>query len=282
MKFTYRKIKVGALTLRVAQAGNNGNKASALPPLLLLNGIGFNAELMEPLARALATDENGESNGRAIVIPDMPGCGGSPDPAGNWLMYRLSGAISEMMAQLHPGRSFDCLGFSWGGALAQQIAVQASRRVERLMLISTTCGLPVAPANPDVVKRLFDPEEYVDPRRLTSNFIALLEESGAGAGLMKRFRSPTPAGVGNQLLALTGWSVAPMLPFVRVPTLLVGVVDDAVVPFAHHHMLTCLMPHASVLNVGSGGHLTSLASPEKIAPDMRRFLAGESVARGRA
>lgn len=248
-------------------------RADNVPPLLLLNGIGFNAELMEPLALALARPGEDAPNGRAVVIPDMPGCGGSPDPTGSPLMCALSSAVTAMMDGLHPGRPFDCIGFSWGGALAQQIAVQASRKVTRLGLISTTSGLPLAPANPEVIKRLFDPKEYVDPRQLAANFRALLAEGGASAMLMQRFRTPSPQGLGNQLLALTGWTVAPMLPFVRVPVALVGVSDDAVVPYAHHTMLSCLMPHARTIEIRTGGHLSALASPERVAPSLRQFLA---------
>ncbi|WP_230278837.1 alpha/beta fold hydrolase [Croceicoccus sp. Ery15] len=270
MEFDYREIRAGGLTMRAALL-DGGNDAA--PPLLMLNGIGFNAELMEPLALALAKPGPDAPLGRSIVIPDMPGCGGSPDSNAHVMMYALSEAVIGMMEALHPGRHFDCIGFSWGGALAQQIAVQASRRVTRLGLVSTTSGLPLAPANPDVIKRLFDPKEYVDPRRLTANFRALLAEGGANATLMQRFRTPTPQGLGNQLLALTGWTAAPMLPFIRVPVALVGVADDAVVPYAHHTMLGCLLPHAQKIELRSGGHLSALARPERVSHALREFLA---------
>ncbi len=272
MQFDYRNISVGGLTMRAALL-DHGGKSTQAPPLLMLNGIGFNAELLEPMATELAKPGPDAPEGRTIVIPDMPGCGGSPDSQSHMLMCGLSSAMTDLMEALHPGRPFDCIGFSWGGALAQQIAVQASRRVTRLGLISTTSGLPVAPTNPEVIRRLFDPEEYLHPSRLAANFRALIAEGGAGANLMRRFRSPSPQGLSSQLLALTGWSVAPMLPFVRVPVVLVGVADDAIVPYAHHTMLGCLVPHAQKIELRSGGHLSSLAHPERVAPALRKFLA---------
>lgn len=272
MQFDYRNISVGGLTMRAAVLDNGGSTTPA-PPLLMLNGIGFNAELLEPMATELAKPGPDAPEGRAVVIPDMPGCGGSPDSQRHMLMCGLCSAATDLMEALHPGRPFDCFGFSWGGALAQQIAVQASRKLTRLVLISTTSGMPVAPTNPEVIRRLFDPEEYIHPERLATNFRALIAEGGAGANLMRRFRSPSPQGLSNQLLALTGWSVAPMLPFVRIPVALVGVADDAIVPYAHHTMLSCLVPHAKKIDVASGGHLASLAHPERVAPALRRFLA---------
>lgn len=272
MQFEYREIRAGGMTMRAAVL-DRGEPGTDNPPLLMLNGIGFNAELMEPLAMALAQPGPEAPQGRAVVIPEMPGCGGSPDPDQHLLMCSLSGAVTELMEALHPGSAFDCVGFSWGGALAQQIAVQSARQLTRLALISTTSGLPLGPANPDVIRRLFDPKEYVDPLRLSSNFHALLAEGGANATLMRRFRTPSPQGLGSQLLALTGWTAAPLLPFVRVPVALVGVADDAIVPYAHHTMLGCLMPHATKIEVESGGHLAPLARPANVSPALRAFLA---------
>ncbi|MFP5218264.1 MAG: alpha/beta fold hydrolase, partial [Actinomycetes bacterium] len=54
---------VGDATVRVATWGQG-------PPLLLLNGIGGNVEMWEPLARRLP--------GRRLVMPEMPGTGQSP------------------------------------------------------------------------------------------------------------------------------------------------------------------------------------------------------------
>ena len=273
MQFDYREIRAGGMIMRAAVLDCREQEPDG-PPLLMLNGIGFNAELMEPLAMALAEPGPDAPKGRAVVIPEMPGCGGSPDPEQTLLMCSLSSVVTELMEALHPGRAFDCVGFSWGGALAQQIAVQSARRLTRLALISTTSGMPLAPANPNVLRRLFDPKEYVDPLRLSSNFHALLAEGGANATLLRRFRTPSPQGLGSQLLALTGWTAAPLLPFVRVPVALVGVADDAIVPYLHHKMLGCLLPQATKIELASGGHLASLARPANVWTAPRAFPPG--------
>jgi len=238
--------------------------AAAAPPLLLLNGIGFNAELMEPLADTLPS--------RTIVCPDMPGCGGSPDPAVPYLMPRLAAAMVALMERRFPGQAFDCLGFSWGGALGQQIAVQAPRQMDRLMLISTNAGLPLPMGDLGIWNRLLDPTEYADPQRLSRNFRQLLREGGANAGLMRRFTSPSAAGALCQIGALAGWSAAPLLPFLRMPVLLIGVGDDAIVPIVHQQALACFIPQAETMELPSGGHLTPLASPEQISTRIAAFL----------
>ncbi|MBB3988680.1 alpha/beta fold hydrolase [Croceicoccus naphthovorans] len=265
MAFTFRTITVEGLTLRVGFK----NAASQATPLLMLNGIGFNAELMEPLSRQFP--------GRPIVCPDMPGCGQSPDPVLPYTMSRLSRAMLALMETEFPDRPFDLLGFSWGGALAQQIATSAARRVNRMVLLAAPSGMPLPFANPEVMRRLLDPTEYVDPTLLSENFHALLQEGGAGAGLLRRFVMPSPRGVGSQVLALAGWSSAMLLPFVRMPVLLAGMAEDPIVPIAHQRALSCLIPQAETVEFRQGSHLLPLALPDKVGAQLAAFMAGDET-----
>lgn len=267
MAFAYRKITVEGLTFRVGRSGT-GSPHGAVP-LLMLNGIGFNAELMEPLSRQFP--------GRPIVCPDMPGCGKSPDPVLPYTMQRIARAMDQLMVREFPGRAYDCLGFSWGGALAQHIAVLSPRRVTKLALVATTSGLPLPIANPEVLRRLLDPAEYIDPGKLAENFRALLDEGGASAGLLKRFITPTPAGVGCQIAAMAGWSAAPMLPFLRMPVLLAGMIEDPIVPIAHQRALSCLIPQAETLEFRAGSHLLPLCLPDRVGQQLQDFLSPAPV-----
>lgn len=262
MSFTYRKQTVEGLTLRVGRRGA-GTPHDAVP-LLMLNGIGFNAELMEQFSRQFPN--------RPVICPDMPGCGKSPDPVLPYTIARMARAMVALMEREFPGRRFDVIGFSWGGAVAQQIAVTAPRKMERLALVATTSGLPLPIANPEVLRRLLDPVEYINPAKLTENFLALLHEGGATSGLLRRFMSPTPHGVGCQVGALAGWSAAPLLPFLRMPVLLTGMVEDIIVPIAHQRALACLIPHARTIEIPTGNHLLPLAVPEKVAPGVLAFF----------
>lgn len=262
MPFTYRNVTVDGLTLRIGQMG--GRSPSHAVPMLLLNGIDFNAELMEPLARAMTA--------RPILCADMPGCGKSPDPKMPYTMSRIASVMTNLMHREYPDRRFDCLGFSWGGAVAQQIAVQSARSIERLALISTTSGLPLPFGNAEVMARLLDPVEYARPDKLSENFHAMLLEGGANAGLLRRFSTPTPMGVSCQVTALSGWSVAPLLPFLRVPVLLAHMAEDAIVPIAHQQALTCFIPQAENFEIASGGHLLPLAMPDKVAERLNAFF----------
>src|SRR5436309_5339649 len=121
-----RTISVKGQRLRIAIRPGNG----ARPPLLLMNGIGVNLEVLQQFVDAL-------DPAIEVIRFDVPGTGGSPVPI---LPYRpaiLACLVARMLDQLGYGQ-VDVLGISWGGGLAQQFAVQRPRRCRRLVLVSTS------------------------------------------------------------------------------------------------------------------------------------------------
>src|SRR5215510_5349588 len=142
--------EVEGRTLRVGV--RPGDKAQ--PPLLLFNGIGANIELFEPFLDAL--------HGPEAIIFDVPGVGGSPAP---WWPYRPS-LLAQLSARLLDQlghEQVDVLGFSWGGALAQQFAYQHAKRCRRLILAATSAGAFMVPGRVSVLARLVNPERYLRP-----------------------------------------------------------------------------------------------------------------------
>ena len=106
-------------------------------PLLLMNGIGANLELLQPFVDALP-------EATPVIRFDVPGTGGSPTPT---LLYRfpaLAWLVGRMLDKLHY-QYVDVLGISWGGALAQQFALQNRWRCRRLILVSTATGAIMIP-----------------------------------------------------------------------------------------------------------------------------------------
>jgi pimeloyl-ACP methyl ester carboxylesterase len=145
---TYRAdttfVRVGPTRVRVRTAGSG-------PPLLMIMGIGGNLHMWEPLAAQLTK--------RELIMFDFPGTGGSgpsflpPTMAANALFTNL------LLRKLDYGR-IDVLGYSWGGVLAQQLAIQHPRSVRRLVLASTTVGLGGVPPGPMVSARMMTPRRY--------------------------------------------------------------------------------------------------------------------------
>ena len=105
----------------------------AQPPLLLCNGIGSSLDVLMPFVEAL-------DPAIGVIAFDVPGVGGSPLPRRPYRFGGLARLVGSLVQQLGHSR-FDVLGISWGGGLAQQIALQNPRRCRRLVLVSTGTGL---------------------------------------------------------------------------------------------------------------------------------------------
>jgi poly(3-hydroxyalkanoate) depolymerase len=254
--------QIDGRTLRVARWLSA--KKSANLPLLFFNGIGANIEAMAPLAQML--------NDRDFITFDMPGVGGSPEPVvpyNAWMMARIA---AQLLDKFDIPR-VDVMGVSWGGAMAQQFALQHNARVNRLILAATTAGMIMIPGNPKALLKMADPRRYIDPAFMAKHFKTLY--GGATDGKedhIGRITPPTKIGYFYQLMAMIGWTSAPFLPFMSKDTLIMMGGDDQIVPIANGHILKMLLPHAQLHEIADGGHLFLLSHAQACTEVIRAFL----------
>src|SRR5579859_77425 len=149
-----RTITVSGQGLRVATRSGNGTRT----PLLLMNGIGVNLEVLQSFVDAL-------DPAIEVIRFDVPGTGGSPPPLIPYRFSVLARLVTKMLDQLGY-QQVDVLGISWGGALAQQFAFQYPRRCRRLILVSTGTGALMVPGRPSALAQLATPRRYQDPSHL--------------------------------------------------------------------------------------------------------------------
>jgi pimeloyl-ACP methyl ester carboxylesterase len=208
-------------------------------PLLFLNGIAADNRLAAKLLARIG--------GRALVTLDMPGLGGAPDRL--WPYGITDVATAAVMAMEELGhRRFDLAGFSWGGAVAQQIAISHPERLNRLVLMATS---PVLPA-PGI-----GPTTFCDADVLSSGM---------------RLTGSSLFGIGAQLIAANGWSAVSALPDIRgLPTLVLGGTRDMVVPIAYPQWLARLIPDARLIAV-DGAHLFAFRLAATVGPRIADFL----------
>lgn len=268
-----RNVTVRGVTARVSVRPGVGSFTDR-PPLLLCNGIGVSLEALQPLVDRLQPD-------RGLVRFDVPGVGGSALPPFPYAIAGLASWVTALMANLGH-RRFDVLGLSWGGGLAQQLAVQAPRRVRRVVLVATGTGTLMVPAHPRVLMTLSTPRRHRDPAfaaqvapKIYGGSIRTHPERGA-ALLHAATRSGPKRGYYYQLLAMTGWTSLPFLGLLRQPTLVMGGDDDPIIPVANPKLQAALIPH-SQLHIYHGGHLGILTEADELAPVIDTFLDGDSM-----
>ena len=263
-----RTLAVRGVQVRLSVRPGVGRYVDAAP-LLLCNGIGASFEALQPLVDAL-------DPARPVIRFDVPGVGGSPLPPLPYTLGALSSWVTAVLARLGH-REFDVLGLSWGGGLAQQLALQSRRRVRRVVLVATASGALMMPAHPSVLSKMATPRRHRDPAyaaRIAGDIYGgtmRTDPLRAAQLLHAATRAGPRRGYYYQLAATTGWSSLPFLPLLRQPTLVLAGDDDPIIPLVNARLLGRLIPDAR-LHVYHGGHLGILTESAELAPVIEQFL----------
>lgn len=231
-------------------------------PLVFLNGIGTNLELAHGFMAQFTR--------RRVVALEMPGCGLTPatdTPLPPALLARMT---VQAFSQLGADR-FDLAGFSLGGVLAQQIALQYRDRLRSLVLAGTCSGFTMLlhDWSEDALMGSWPP---------FASIWRDLERDLTGAH-MKEARIAAPHDMAAQLATYTGWSSLAFLPFISVPTLVLAGAQDRIIAPANALQLSAFIPGASHHIITDAGHLFPFTAPERTAARIRDFL--EAAATGR-
>jgi poly(3-hydroxyalkanoate) depolymerase len=233
-------------------------------PLLIFNGIGARAEMLAPFAEAM--------RGTEIITFDVPGTGESSLPPLPYRLWMLSMLAGRLLTALGYTR-VDVLGVSWGGAAAQQFAVQNPRRCRRLVLAATTPGFLMVPPKWSVFSKFMTPRRYNDPqfRRAIAGDI-YGGRARSNPEMIDEFHPTSRRGYVLQQLAIAGWSSLPWLPLLCQPTLIVAGNDDPVIPLPNALLMARLIPQAT-LHVLDDGHLFIISSAARTAEVVSEFLS---------
>ncbi len=255
--------------LRVAVRPATG-LGRARTPLLLMNGLGAELEILEPLVDQLPPDLE-------VIRFDVPGVGGSPAPLLPYHYATLASLVGALVRRLGH-EQVDVLGYSWGGGLAQQFAVTQARKCRRLVLASTGTGAVMVPARPRVLGHMLTPRRYRDPaytRRVARELYGgtmRTHPERAPRVLHAHAGADSTRGYIYQLLAIACWTSLHALPLIRQPTLVLSGDDDPLIPTINPRILARGIPRAR-LHMHRGGHLALVTEAHELAPVIDAFLA---------
>ena len=260
------RLDVNGVGLRIERSGSG-------TPLLFLNGSGSSIASSEPLLRHLR--ELGE-----LITLDHRGMGESTSPPGPWTMADYAGDALAAMDQLGIA-TFDLLGVSFGGMVAQELAVTSPQRIRRLVLWSTSAGGSAGSSYPlqDLAAMSAPARDAMSLRLLDSRFDDdWLAEHPGDRALVDAVR---PNGAvetdeqheasAKQLVARGAHDVSQRLArLVDTPTL-VGVGRfDLMAPPANAEAIASLAK-ADRFELYEGGHLFFFQDPRAFA-DLELFL----------
>jgi pimeloyl-ACP methyl ester carboxylesterase len=261
-----RVIRASGIELFVRERGEGH-------PLLMINGLGGNVEMWGPAEAALAA-------GSRLIMFDGPGMGRSGTPFLPLHMPALARVVVSVLDDL----GYDCvdlLGYSMGGAIAQQVAKDSPERVRRLALVSTACGWGSVPGAIGALSAIAMPMRYYSRWIYTFTNRLLGESETPSAELQAqaqaRFMYP-PSLLGYTYLVWAGatWSSLPWLASVECPTLVVTGTKDRLVPAANSVQLAGLLPNSRLHLIPEEAHFLLFGESDAHGL-LAEFFASESV-----
>ena len=248
-------------------------------PLLLITGLGGSTDQWTPFAQ--------QFQHRQVIRFDVPGMGLSSAP---YAPIPIAG-VADLAAAVLDGLGVECadvVGYSYGGAVAQQLAFNHPDRVCRLVLAATNCGMGAVPGSLAAMASLSNTLRYYPPTYFDRN-AAMLYGGMTGRDLSMRRRMmaerhrhpPSAYGCQMQLLGTIGWSSLPFLARIQHDTLVISGDDDPLVPVCNAEMLARRIPRARLEIVKRSGHLFLWDEAKRLAVRVARFVdaaAGASLA----
>ncbi len=245
------------------------------PELVLLHGWGMNAGVWEALAETLSNDYR-------VTTIELPGHGHSPFSEAlcslpDWAEACLAAAPEQAV----------WIGWSLGGLIGTQAALDAPQRISKLVLAASTPRFIQADDWPHAVVRGtlsgFAETLYRDPKKTLERFLALQVRGSAEAkSTLRRLRqdlsqrpAPNPAALDRGLHLLRESDLRGKLSQLHCPTLWLLGERDTLTPASVAGDIKQLLPSAEIRLLPGAGHAPFLSHPVESMAALRNFLESQ-------
>jgi pimeloyl-ACP methyl ester carboxylesterase len=269
-----KKVRVGDIAIAYKTFGKG-------KPLLLVPGFSMTMDMWDPNML------NRLSSNHTIIIFDNRGIGQTTagndpqkfsisqfanDTAGFLASLKLDGSSSII------NQPIDILGLSLGGFIAQEFALTYPDKVDRLILLVSSCGgkesIPpqLSPkafrsmvsgnASKDLFLSTLFPKEWINENTdyIEKNFVFPVGRISAQNLLL-------------QSQAAGNWQACDRLSNISNPTLVVAGTEDITSPPANSVMLAERIPGAWLVQIRGGGHGLMFQFPNEFSEIVETFLS---------
>lgn len=251
--------------------------AGAGPRLLFINGTSGTLDEVAPLLAMFATQFE-------VLAHDQRGLGATVAPDGPYTMADYAADAAALATAIGWDR-YSVLGLSFGGMVAQELAVTHPERIERLALMCTSAGGAGDASYPLHTLHDLPPAERAEiwtrilDTRFTPEWMRAHESDRTFAEMLaQRTVRDKPAAVRHgewlQLEARSHHDTYARLPRISCPTLVAAGRYDGIAPLANSEAIAAQIPTAE-LRVYDGGHTFFVQDPHAF-PEILDFLARPS------
>src|SRR3954452_207266 len=245
------------------------------PPLLLIQGLGYTADMWHRIVSGLAAH-------RRVIVFDTRGVGRSGVPEQPWTVEQMADDAMTVL-DASGGGPAHVLGVSMGGLIAQEVALRHPDRVRSLVLGCThPGGREAARMDPDAAAMLMDREpksarEAIDAS-LPFIYSPATPRADIDADVEVRLRFPLRGkAYWGQLDAMRKHpGTYDRLPDIRVPTLVLHGDADRLVQPANAALLADAIPDAKLVWLPGASHVFWTDQPDRTIDEVNAFLASRT------
>ena len=246
------------------------------PPLVLIMGyrlssLAWPLDFIEALAEQFT-----------VVLFDNRGTGASDKPTIGYEISNMARDVSGLLDHLEIARA-NVLGYSMGGAIAQEFVRQFPDRVLGLVLCATMCGGPRATYAPPSVVRVMRELDGLTPEEIARQIWSVTYSPGylenhrelAENQMRREIAAPTPLHAADlQYQAFAEFDCSKALPNIQAPTLvLTGDLDRLVSP-QNSKFIAGLIPGARLIVIPGCGHRMMWEATDECVGFVTEFLTG--------
>ena len=237
-------------------------------PLLLIHGLMVSGEMFQLVMPALAAHHR-------VIVPDLRGHGRSRSLPGPYSVEQLARDLAQLLDDLQVDTAH-VLGYSQGGAVAQQFARDYPKRVRGLVLACTFAHNMLTPR--ERLEGMLSPwlVRILGLRRLAR----LAIDNGGGqrvpsekaSWLEEIIAANDTARMVAALEAMKAFDSRAWLSQITCPTLVIAGAEDEAVPLAHAQMLKQAISNARLHMIDGAGHFLILTHPDEFIHAVEAFL----------
>ena len=269
MTATFAEVNGIRIAYRVEGAG---------PPLVLVMGYRLSSAAWPPVfVEALARQFT-------VITLDNRGTGFSDKPVHGYAIANLARDIHGLLGELAISR-VHLLGYSMGGAIAQEFVRQFPERVQSLMLCATMCGGTRATYAKPSVTRVMREIDGMSPEQIARRIWqvtyapAYLErhEALVEDQARREIAFPTPLHSADlQFQAFAEFDGSKALAQIACPTLVLTGDLDELIPAQNSAMMASLIPDVRLAVIPGGGHRVLWEATDECIDLISGFIRGTS------
>jgi pimeloyl-ACP methyl ester carboxylesterase len=237
------------------------------PPLLLLHGWGASSELFAPVLSPLL-------QARTVVVPDLPGFGKTPAPPGPWSAHDYARWVVALLDRLELERC-DVIGHSNGGRIAIVLAAEHPERVGKVVLVDSAGIRQRQRLHHRLRVRTYKMLRAAEGSSLLPQSIRRRARARADSRGSPDYRAASGVMRGT-LVRLVNEDLAPLLPRIAAPVLLIWGDRDDDTPLEDARVMERLIPDAGLVVLKGAGHFSYLEQTHAFSRIVDVFLRGSA------